>query len=400
MKRRNLLLAVIIIFCSVISGIIGFGVTYFNGDIKNIKLKMESRPETADKNISGTPKVTIPKTKVVKEAVNKETADLSDVVDKVMPSVVAITAEGEQEVNTWFGTEKTKVKNMGSGVIMDKDRENIYVITNNHVVNVAKNLMITFSDNTTVAGKVKNAAAFADIALVSVKLSDIKEKTLRNIKIAKLGNSDNIKVGQMVLAIGNALGYGQSTTVGYISAKDRKVTNNNITMNLLQTDAAINKGNSGGALLNLKGEVIGINSAKFSGEAVEGMGYAIPVSAVEPLINELKNTARPAENERGYLGIYYKEVDTATHDYFNMPYGLYILEFAKNGGAEKAGLRKGDIIIKVNGYETLKAGTINSIIINKRKGEKVKVTILRYADGKYKEKVVDVVLAERPKKNK
>lgn len=393
MKIKNIFLAIIIIFCGVVSALIGFGVTYLN---KNSVTTLEIKKE---KQLKNEPKFIIPKTKISKEVVSKETADLSAVVDMAMPSLVSITNEGEREVNTWFGTQKAKVKSMGTGVILGKDKEHIYIITNNHVVDSATNLVVAFNDKTTASAKIKNTAAFADIALVTVDISKLKKETLNNIKVAKLGNSDKIKVGQIVLAIGNALGYGQSTTVGHISAKDRKVTTKETSMALLQTDAAINQGNSGGALLDIKGEVIGINSAKFSGEAVEGMGYAIPVSAVKPLLEELKSGNKPNEKERGYLGIYYKEVDEATHDYFSIPYGLYILEIAKNSGAAKSGLQKGDVIIKVNGYETLKNGTINSIILNKRKGDKVKVTILRYENGSYKEKDVTVILAGYPEKD-
>ena len=184
--------------------------------------------------------------------------------------------------------------------------------------------------------------------------------------------------------------------MGYVSAKDRVVTVNDITMKLIQTDAAINPGNSGGALLNLNGEVVGINSVKFSSKAVEGMGYAIPMATIKPLIKELKSSKKLSDTERGYLGIFYREIDDSSHEAFNMPYGLYVLDVAKNGGAKKAGLLKGDIIVALNDNETLKSDAINSIILGKRKGDKVKVTFFRYENGEYIKKEVTVTLAEKP----
>ena len=324
---------------------------------------------------------------------------MSDVVEKVMPSLVAITTEGEESIVSWFGEQTRKTQDMGSGVIVDKDQRSLYIITNNHVIDGATKLVVAFEDGSTAKGEVKGTAAYTDLALVEVKLDSLAKKTLDRIKVAGLGDSNGIKVGQMVMAIGNALGYGQSLTVGYVSAKDRVVNINDITMKLIQTDAAINPGNSGGALLNLNGEVVGINSAKFSDRAVEGMGYAIPMATVKPLINELKTKKNITDTERGYLGIYYREIDDASHEAFNMPYGLYITDVADNGGAKKAGLIKGDIIVAVNDNETLKADAINSIILGKKKGEQVKVTFYSYENGEYVKKDVNVTLAERPKTN-
>ena len=415
-ERQNsgvtkVLLVLILIFCMVIAGMIGFGITGFNA-IKNQSSIIEksaenNRSEVSDKNedlknkTSKTKeRVKLPNTQTDSKLANERTADLSDVVDNVMPSLVAITSEGEESINSWFGKQIRKTKDMGSGIIIDKDEKSLFIITNNHVIEGAKHLMVAFEDGTTAKGKIRGTAAYTDLALVEINLSELDKKVIDKIKVAKIGDSDGLKVGQMVMAIGNALGYGQSLTVGYVSAKDRVVTVNDITMKLIQTDAAINPGNSGGALLNLNGEVVGINSVKFSSEAVEGMGYAIPMATVKPLINELKNSKKVTDNERGYLGIFYREIDDATHEAFNMPYGLYIFDVAKNGGAEKAGLLKGDIIIGLNDNETLKSDAVNSIILGKCKGDKVKVTFCRYENGEYVKYEVIVTLAEKPEVKK
>ena len=409
------LLILIVVFFMIIAGMVGFGLSGYS------EFNILQSPDTGVSDKSNTDEekpaknnedkgdkeehqdrkenVKLPKTDTDSKLAAVRTSDLSDVVEKVMPSLVAITTEGEESIVSWFGEQTRKTQDMGSGVIVDKDQRSLYIITNNHVIDGATKLVVAFEDGSTAKGEVKGTAAYTDLALVEVKLDSLAKKTLDRIKVAGLGDSNGIKVGQMVMAIGNALGYGQSLTVGYVSAKDRVVNINDITMKLIQTDAAINPGNSGGALLNLNGEVVGINSAKFSDRAVEGMGYAIPMATVKPLINELKTKKNITDTERGYLGIYYREIDDASHEAFNMPYGLYITDVADNGGAKKAGLIKGDIIVAVNDNETLKADAINSIILGKKKGEQVKVTFYRYENGEYVKKDVNVTLAERPKTN-
>ena len=409
------LLILVVVFFMIIAGMVGFGLSGYSefnilkspdtgvSDKSNTDeekpAKNNEDKEDKEEHQDRKENVKLPKTKTDSKLAAVRTSDLSDVVEKVMPSLVAITTEGEESIVSWFGEQTRKTQDMGSGVIVDKDQRSLYIITNNHVIDGARKLVVAFEDGSTAKGEVKGTAAYTDLALVEVKLDSLAKKTLDRIKVARLGDSNGIKVGQMVMAIGNALGYGQSLTVGYVSAKDRVVNINDITMKLIQTDAAINPGNSGGALLNLNGEVVGINSAKFSDRAVEGMGYAIPMATVKPLINELKTKKNITDTERGYLGIYYREIDDASHEAFNMPYGLYITDVADNGGAKKAGLIKGDIIVAVNDNETLKSDAINSIILGKKKGEKVKVTFYRYENGEYVKKDVNVTLAERPKTN-
>jgi len=409
------LLILVIVFFMIIAGMVGFGLSGYSefnilqspdtgvSDKSNTDAEKPAKNDEnkGDKEEHQDRKenVKLPKTETDSKLASVRTSDLSDVVEKVMPSLVAITTEGEESIISWFGKQTRKTQDMGSGVIVDKDQKSLYIITNNHVIDGARKLVVAFEDGSTAKGEIKGTAAYTDLALVEVKLDSLAKKTLDRIKVARLGDSNEIKVGQMVMAIGNALGYGQSLTVGYVSAKDRVVNINDITMKLIQTDAAINPGNSGGALLNLNGEVVGINSAKFSDRAVEGMGYAIPMATVKPLINELKTKKNITDTERGYLGIYYREIDDASHQSFNMPYGLYITDVADNGGAKKAGLIKGDIIVAVNDNETLKSDAINSIILGKKKGEQVKVTFYRYENGEYVKKDVNVTLAERPKTN-
>lgn len=400
----------ILIFCMIIAGMIGFGLTSFNmltNDIADTgnstccdKSEISGKEEAKEKVLEKKEIVKLPNTQTDERLANERTSDLSDVVSEAMPSLVAITTEGEESINSWFGTQIRKTKDMGSGIIIDKDEKSLYIITNNHVIDGAKELVVAFEDGSTAGGKVRGTAAYTDLALVEVKISDLDKKVINKIKVAKIGSSDSLKVGQMVMAIGNALGYGQSLTVGYVSAKDRIVTISDITMKLIQTDAAINPGNSGGALLNLSGEVVGINSVKFSSRAIEGMGYAIPMATVKPLINELKSSKKLTDDERGYLGIFYREIDDSSHEAFNMPYGLYIIEVAKNSGAKKAGLLKGDIITSLNDNETLKSDAINSIILGKRKGDKVKVAFYRYENGEYVKHEVMVTLAEKPEVKK
>ena len=407
------MLVLIIIFSMIIAGMIGIGITAFNA-AKIGKQAVENEPARTEKSedsgeffgnigdkdeekAKNNESVSLDKTKVLSDSELDRAADLSDIVESFMPSVVAITSDSVKQVDTWFGRYSRNVKGAGSGVVFDKNEEKIYILTNNHVIADTKAFSVTFNDGESAEGKVRGTAAYSDIAVVEVKTSDLKKSTLESIKTAKLGSSDKLKVGQMVLAIGNALGYGQSLTVGYLSAKERAVTVEEITLKLIQTDAAINPGNSGGALINMDGELIGINSVKLTDKSVEGMGYAIPVDSIKGLVEELKTAEPVKENDRGYLGIYYREIDDATHSYFNMPYGLYISELAKDSGAAEAGIITGDIIVEVNGYECLKSEIISSIIVNKRKGDRVTVKVKRYENGEYKDREFEVTLGKKPK---
>lgn len=344
--------------------------------------------------------------------------DVSGVVDNTMPSVVAITSKTLIESNGYdsiydfyfgggnSGRQKYEQEAAGSGIIVDQTDTELLIVTNNHVVEGADSLKIQFDGmeaSEAVDGYTKGTDANADVAVVAVKLKDIPSKTLETIKKATLGDSDSVTVGEGVIAIGNALGYGQSVTTGIISAKDREVTIEEKKMKLLQTDAAINGGNSGGALLNSKGEVIGINVAKYSSSgsstssSVEGMGFAIPITSVKDIISNLETKqtrTKVSEDEQGWLGISSKyDVTSDVSEAYGMPTGVYVYETVKNGPADKAGIQAGDIITAFDDQQITSYDTLKSIMAYYKSGEKVKVKIA-YADGReYKEKTVTVTLA-------
>lgn len=318
--------------------------------------------------------------------------DVSKVVDATMPSIVSITSTITTTYNYYGQSFDKDTDGSGSGVIFDQNDKEILIVTNNHVIANAKKIGVSFVDGETVNAEVKGTDITSDLAVISIKTSNMKKDTLALIKPITVGSSDDIKVGQLALAIGNALGYGQSLTVGYISAKDREVAVDNNTMKLLQTDAAINPGNSGGALLNKDGQLIGINSMKYADTDVEGMGYAIPISVAAPIINELAEREVLEEDEKGYLGISGTNVTEEISEGYNMPEGVYVSQVSENSGAKEAGIVKGDIIVKLNGTEVKTISALKERVNAYRVGTKIKLTIKRSENGTYKEKEVEVVL--------
>ncbi|MDF2941410.1 MAG: hypothetical protein K0S01_268 [Herbinix sp.] len=328
---------------------------------------------------------------------------ISSVIDTTIPSIVSINSTAATQSTDWFGQQfNQEVQGSGSGFIVGKNDEELLIATNNHVVAGTSKITVTFTDGSEADAEIKGTDATADLAVVSVDITTLKKETLDVIQIAKLGNSDKVKVGEMAIAIGNALGYGQSVTVGYISAKDREVevadayNNETKTMVLLQTDAAINPGNSGGALLNSDGEVIGINTIKYANTEVEGMGYSIPISRAIPIINELMSREILKENEQGYLGITGNDVTEDVASYYNMPVGVFINDLSKGGAAEKAGLLSGDIITGVDGIEVTAITQLRDYVNSLRVGTKVDVTYMRNTDGEYKEAKATVTLGANP----
>lgn len=328
------------------------------------------------------------------------TTDVSSIASNTMPSIVAITSTQEgQKYYDFFGQEyqEEDIPSSGSGFIIGKNETELLIATNNHVIADAKTISVQFIDEEVYEAKTKGTDSAADLAVIAVKLTDIKTSTLESIKIATLGDSSEAKVGEMVVAIGNALGYGQSVTVGYISAKDREISTSTedgstaSTINVIQTDAAINPGNSGGALLNMRGEVIGINSAKIADSTVEGMGYAIPISEATPIINELKNKEVLTDEQKGYLGISGKTV-TEDAKSFGMPEGVYVEEVAKGGAADKAGIMEKDIIIAINDVKVTNIESLQEKANSYKKGTKVTITLKRNTNGNYAEKEVEVTL--------
>lgn len=328
----------------------------------------------------------------------KADTDLTQLIKNSMPSMVSITSTVTNNYS-YFGQQFSEnQEGSGSGIIVGMNDKELLVATNNHVIEGAKTIQISFIDKEVVEAEVKGTDSSADLAVVSVPLETIKESTLKEIKVATLGDSENVQLGERVVAIGNALGYGQSITVGYISATDRQVSvtsgKTSNAMTLLQTDAAINPGNSGGALLNMNGEVIGINSVKYADTSVEGMGYAIPISTATPIINELMNYEKLSEEEKGYLGITGTDI-TEENNLYNMPNGVYVYEMAEDGAAEKGGMQKGDIITAINGNAVTTMEAVKQKVNNTRVGTEITVTVMRNEDGEYVEKELKITLQGR-----
>ena len=325
--------------------------------------------------------------------------DVSEVVEEVMPSIVAITSKTLISSGTFgpsFFNQNQYSEGAGSGIIVGKSDTELMILTNNHVVEGAEELTVKFIDDKSVDAIIKGTSERKDIAIIAVKLSDIDSSTLENIKIATIGDSSKLKVGQGIIAIGNALGYGQSVTTGVVSAIDREVTTDNYINKMIQIDAAINGGNSGGALLNAKGEVVGINSLKYSSGAtstsasVEGMGFAIPISDVSDLIEDLIN-GKEAE-EGATLGVE-GYMTTSMYTGSNLPTGFYISGITSNSGADKAGLEIGNIITAIDGTEVEKFSDLSNVIYDKKKGDKVTLKIAYVKGREYKEKEVEAVLS-------
>ena len=318
--------------------------------------------------------------------------DVSNVVDAVMPSVVSITSK-TQVSNYFFGAQESE--GAGSGFILAKTDDTLMIATNNHVVEGATDLTVGFCDGTTADANIVGTDSDADLAVIAVKASDLSEDTLSAIKIAVLGSSDNLQVGEPVVAIGNALGYGQSVTTGVVSAKDREVSFTDGTMTLLQTDAAINPGNSGGVLVNMKGEVVGINNAKLEDTSVEGMGYAIPISTAQDILTSLMNADSIPEGETAYLGIVGRTIDSQYSQALGMPGGAYVSQVVKGSPAEKAGIEAGDIITGFEGRDVSTMDGLKQRISLKKAGEKVEVTLQRAnQNGEYQEQTVTVTLGK------
>lgn len=331
----------------------------------------------------------------------KDKSAITNVTEATLPSIVQINCKATQTTSDFFGQQyNQEVEGSGSGIIVSKTDKELLIATNNHVVEGATKINVTFADGSKAAAEVKGTDSTADLAVVTVDLTKLKASTLKAISVAKLGNSDNVKVGQMAIAIGNALGYGQSVTVGYISAKNREVdVSDGYTskkMILLQTDAAINPGNSGGALLNIDGEVIGINTVKYASEEVEGMGYAIPISKATPIIKELMSRQILSASEQGYLGIAGYDVTEEASKYYNIPMGVYIAEVPQGGAADKAGIKAEDIITKVNDLDITSISQLKSYVNSLKVGTKVKITYMRNSDGKYEKSTVTATLGKNP----
>ena len=326
-------------------------------------------------------------------------ASVSAIAETAMPSLVAITNKSVQEMQSMFGqTQAYESESSGSGIIIGKTDTELLMVTNNHVVSGAQDLSVGFADESVAEATVKGTDADHDIAVIAVKLSDLSEDTLSAIKVIEIGSSSNLEVGEQVVAIGNALGYGQSVTTGIVSALNREVTIDNTANTLIQTDAAINPGNSGGALLNMSGQLVGINSAKYSDTSVEGMGYAIPVDDVVDIIENLMNrqvrTEKAAEGERGFLGISGQDVTSEVSQAYDMPKGVYITSVETGSAAEQVGLQKGDIITKFDGTSVSALADLKEQLAYYKTGEQVEITYSTRENGQYAEKTATVTLGQ------
>lgn len=361
-----------------------------------------------------------------------ESGTVAGVAQATMSSIVAITSVSVQEIPSFFGygTRQYQSAGSGSGIIVGENDSELLIATNNHVVSGATTLTVCFAGgdvvgaeeetqamasgdsitdssdssvdvNNAVSAKIKGTDEENDLAVIAVEKSDIPEETMNEIKIAQMGSSDDLVVGEQVVAIGNALGYGQSVTSGWVSALNRTIsTEDGDTSGLIQTDAAINPGNSGGALLNMKGEVIGINAAKYADSQVEGMGYAIPISKAEPILEELMNRETRDKIEDtskvGYMGIKAADLTTEAIQMYNIPAGAFLTEVTPGGAADKAGIKKGDIVVKLDGQKVSGKNDLVDKLQYYESGETVEVVIARANNGEYKEETVEVTLGSKP----
>lgn len=350
-------------------------------------------PSTADR-IETTSGTTSAKSETSSSGSSSSSSNVASVVNEVMPSVVSITSTIQSSNYYGFGTQESE--GAGSGFIVAKTKDNLMIATNNHVVSDATSLTVGFVDDTTAKATVVGTDSSADLAVISVKIKNIKDSTASKIKVATLGSSDDLKVGEEVVAIGNALGYGQSVTTGVVSAKNREVSLTDGTMNLLQTDAAINPGNSGGVLINMDGQVVGINNAKLEDTSVEGMGYAIPITTAKTILTDLMNASSVSTKDAAFLGVVGRDINESYSSALGIPSGIYVSQVVSGSPAEKAGISAGDVITKFEGNNVSTMSGLKEKLALKKANTKVKITFKRAnQSGTYEEKTVTVTLGKK-----
>ena len=369
---------------------------------ESVGTEKEDKKETAKEAGAKEKSVETTLTKAVDETTGSGNANLSvtELVKNNLPSVVSITNTSVTQLRDMWGNGIREYENVsrGSGIIIGQTDEELLIATNSHVVNGANSITVGFVDSEIYDASIKGQDSDLDLAVIGVKVSDVKSSTLDEIRVAVIGDSDDLMVGEQVVAIGNAIGYGQSVTTGIISALDRDVPDDDEDIKYIQTDAAINPGNSGGALFNMKGELIGINSAKIMSTYVEGMGYAIPVNTANETIESFMNRKsrdKVDEDKAGYLGITGVSVDAQTSTMYGIPEGIYLQEISEDGPADKAGIHKGDIIKKFDGVSVSSISELRNKLDYYEAGEEVDLVISRQQDGEYIEKTVTVTLATR-----
>lgn len=327
---------------------------------------------------------------------DSETSDVSAIAEQVLPSIVAIDVTAQTTSNTPFGPRTSEASGSASGIIVAEKDGKMYIATNNHVVEGATGVKIIFNDESTAEATVKGTDSATDLAVVEVDMSKLSADTKNKVKIATIGDSSMTKVGEQAIAIGNALGYGTSVTVGYISAKDREIgEEDSATVKLIQTDAAINPGNSGGALVNSRGEVIAINSSKFASEEIEGMGFAIPMAMAEPILEDLMNQKEVAKKDQAYLGIMGRNVESEYSKAYGLPQGIYVSEVSENSPAEKAGLKPGYIITELNGRTVKTLEQLQERLSQCEAGDHGTLTVQVASGGAYQERTLKVTFGKK-----
>lgn len=391
-KKKTNRIGIIVVIAFVLLIIVSFVIALNNVGLLKIDIL---------KNLSTTKKAELTYTETnnkIKEGIY--ITDVSEIVEEVMPSIVSITSKTlvrSGSFGPFYSNQQQYATGAGSGIIVSKTDNELLILTNNHVIEDAEELSVQFVNKKSVDATVKGASERRDVAVIAIKLRDLDDDTINAIKIATLGDSNELKVGNGIIAIGNALGYGQSVTTGVVSALNRNVTIDNITTKMIQIDAAINGGNSGGALLNNKGEVVGINSAKYSSKSdsssatIEGMGFAIPITDIKDLVTSLMNGEE--DKTGGVIGIEGYTITEQQSTNYNMPIGIYISKIIDGSGADKAGLEIGNIIVGIDDKEVKEFSDITDYLYNKKKGEKVTLKINYISGRQYKEKTVEVVLS-------
>ncbi len=394
-KKAGISVALAVIF-GLVAGAVFQGVNYIGN--KYFPTSSTSKVELSQTGQGGSTEEAEPVSNV-----NGTYGSVAAVVQDTKPSVVAITCVSVQQVQDWMfgGNYQQEVSNAGSGIIVGKNEDELLIATNEHVIDGASEITVTFIDNESVAATVKGTDE-NDLAVVAVKISDIKEETLNQIKVAAIGDSEALKEGEQVVAIGNALGQGTAVAAGYVSALNQTITFDNVEHDVIQLDIAINHGNSGGALFNMRGELVGINEAKgvvsSTGEAADGMGYAIPINEAEPILNNLMNRQtrdKTSEEEQGFLGVSGINVSSDASNMYNLPVGVYVNSVTEEGPAEAAGIQAGDIIKSFDGQKVSDFAELQKLLTYYKAGETVEVVISRADDGNYEEQTVEVTLAPR-----
>ena len=379
-----------------VAGAAAFGIiagTTFQGVNYSTSHLLGVKQEAASTSTSS--KAKLATTSVVNNT-SSTSGDVSTVSEQVLPSIVAIDITATTTSMTPFGQQSQESTGSGSGIIIAEKDDKMYIATNNHVVSDAESVTIKFNDGSTASATVKGTDSTHDLAVVEVDMTKLTDDTKNNVKIATIGNSDETKVGEQAIAIGNALGYGTSVTVGYISAKDREIdAEDSGSVKLLQTDAAINPGNSGGALVNSAGEVIGINSSKFASEEIEGMGFAIPMATAEPILTQLMNQETISEDEQAYLGVTGRDITSEYASAYGMPEGIYIVEVSDGSPAAKAGLKQGYIITGINGEKVTSMEALQEKLTHIRSGEKGTLTLKVSSNGEYKEVTKEITFGKK-----